>query len=53
MVTACSTREVLDRATASVNASLAASQAWIDRYIEAAEGVVVSETGIVTGKQVI
>lgn len=44
MGTLCTTQDVLDRATEDVDATLAASSAWIERLITTAEGVLVSQT---------
>lgn len=43
-ITLCTEQNVLDKAGVGINADLAASGAWIDRLINEAEGVVISET---------
>jgi hypothetical protein len=46
MVTLCTNQQVLDRCGKRADATIIASSSFLDRYIEAAEKVVISETMI-------
>lgn len=46
MVTLCTTTDVTNKAGIGANSDIIASTAWIESFIEEAEGVVISETRI-------